>query len=369
MPRKKVVKEEITQSFENYQMRKSFYIGYHARLIIYILLFVLFLGVGSYYCIDSISFKKEENIQYKETSNLDYKVYLKENEFYETPYLEKDMLYIAGLIDTINVDFDYLFSIDEGSSIDFTYGIYGKLMIADESGENTYFEKEYVLLDNKKVSMEDSKEKQIKENISIDYDYYNRLANDFKMSYAIDTTSYLKVYLKIDKKNSEKETKFKLSDSDELSLTIPLSEKSIDIKMDYTNINESNQILSQSELAIEDKTYLLIAILLIVVAIYFLIKVIRLLALLKAKKNNFDKYITKILTEYDRLVVETYSCPNLTENNVIKIKKFEELLDVRDNLKLPIMYYTLVPHQKAYFYIKHNTDIFLLVVKAIDLEK
>jgi len=63
------------------------------------------------------------SLELKESSNLDYKVYLKENDFYDTPYLTKDMAYIASLIDTINIDFNYLFSIDTISNMDFSYGI------------------------------------------------------------------------------------------------------------------------------------------------------------------------------------------------------------------------------------------------------
>lgn len=372
MPRKKQkedFKVEVTQTLDSHKLKKKLYIGYNTRLVIYLLLFISFLGFGIYYCLESINFKKQESIQYKENSNLDYKVYLKDNEFYESPYLGKDMIYIASLIDSIKVDFNYLFSIDMDSNVDFTYGIYGKLIIADESGQNTYFEKEYNLLDSKKVSMENAKSKEIAESISIDYDYYNRLANDFKMSYAVDTTSYLKVYLKIMKINASTEEKFALNDNDELVITIPLSEKSIEIKMDYTNLNETSQILANSSLAVDDKTELVISVVLLIGSLIFFVKLLQLLSLLKVRKNKFDKYINKLLVEYDRLIVETVSSPNLSDNNVIKIKKFEELLDVRDNLKLPIMYYNLTSHHKAYFYVKHNNDIFLLTVKAVDLEK
>ena len=54
---------------------------------------------------------------------------------------------------------------------------------------------------------------------------------------------------------------------------------------------------------------------------------------------------------------------------MIKISKFEELLDVRDNLKLPIMYYVVTKHTKCCFYIKHNDDLYLLTIKSVDLEQ
>ena len=44
-----------------------------------------------------------------------------------------------------------------------------------------------------------------------------------------------------------------------------------------------------------------------------------------------------------------------------------ELLDVRDNLKMPIIYVNIVKHQKGLFYIKNDNDIYMITIKNIDL--
>ena len=75
------------------------------------------------------------------------------------------------------------------------------------------------------------------------------------------------------------------------------------------------------------------------------------------------------MNEYDRLIVETSTAPDLKNARIIKINKFEELLDVRDNLKLPIKYYVVNNHQKCNFYINHGDELYLLVIKAIDIEE
>lgn len=361
-------KVEVTYVPEIKPLKKKAYIGYPTRIAINVLLLIATIAMWSLCLYEAIDYRSEKTITYTEKSNLDYRVYLKPNHTYDQPYLDKNMLYIASLIDNINIDFTYDFSIAEQSNIDFTYSIYGKLIIADESGQNTYFEKEYNLLEEQNVDLLNGKEKRISENISVNYDYYNDLANDFKMSYGVDTESYLKVSLKINKK-SEEESDFSLNDSDELSLTIPLSEKSLDIKMDYNEINETNSIIAKSHVSIRDMKWIITAAIFFLLSIIYIIKLARLLSLLGTKKSNYDKYINRILVEYDRLVVETLSCPDLAEYNVVKIKRFEELLDVRDNLKLPIMYYNLIKHQKSYFYVKHGEDIYLLTVKAVDMEK
>jgi len=90
--------------------------------------------------------------------------------------------------------------------------------------------------------------------------------------------------------------------------------------------------------------------------------------MIKQKRNKYDKFVKKIITEYDRLIVETETKPRLENKEIIKIRKFEELLDARDNLKRPIMYHTVTKHQKCYFYIEKDNTIYLLIIKAVDLE-
>ena len=72
--------------------------------------------------------------------------------------------------------------------------------------------------------------------------------------------------------------------------------------------------------------------------------------------------------EYDRLIVETKTPPRFDDMNIIKIMKFEELMDARDTLKQPIMYYNISSHNKCYFFIKHDDDVYLTVIKAVDVE-
>ena len=88
-----------------------------------------------------------------------------------------------------------------------------------------------------------------------------------------------------------------------------------------------------------------------------------------SSKTSYDKFVNKILKEYDRLVAETKSLPLFEKYNVMEINSFNELLDVRDNLKLPIMYYNVTAHQKAYFYIVYHDNLYLYTVKASDLSE
>ncbi len=136
------------------------------------------------------------------------------------------MVYIASLIDKINIDFNYNFKSSENINLNFNYDIIGKLVISDSEGKNVYYKKEYTLLENKKIPMISNNNQNISENIVIDYDYYNNLANNFKMTFGVDTTSNLIIYLTINKSDDDNQA---TNANSIMQISIPLSEKAINI--------------------------------------------------------------------------------------------------------------------------------------------
>ena len=373
---KKKSKKSIDR-FENHKVKfekeeskgkkDRFYFNYWVRLLIFCFLFIFFFISAILVFKETLKLEEKKNVIYEEVSNLDYKVYLKKNDFYESSYLDKNMIYVASLIDYINVYFNYDFTITDKTNLNFSYDVVAKLLIQDETQENIYFEKEYSLMDGSDL-LKDSDHYTFDKSIRIDYDYYNSLANKFKSSYGVDTKSSLVIYLNINKSNVN-ESDYSFSDTKQVSLTIPLSEKAVNIKMDYENINDSKEfVLNDSKIGMKNGLFFLIGLVLLVIAILLLVRVINFMSLLRGKKSFYDRYVSRLLKEYDRLIVDSKTLIPFNEYKVIKIDRFEELLDVRDNLKLPIMYYEVVVHQKCYFYIRHEDTIYLLTIKAVDLE-
>ena len=173
------------------------YIDYKTRLLISALL-VVFLSITSLLITNTLlNLSNFNKIKYNEKSNIDYKVYLKENNFYEKDYLEKDKVYIASLIDKILIDFKYDFDIEKESNIKFNYEVIAKLSINDEVTGSNYYEKEYKIVDKKEERITNTKIFNLEKQVDINYSYYNSLANTFKQQYGIDTISNLNVYMKI----------------------------------------------------------------------------------------------------------------------------------------------------------------------------
>ncbi len=348
--------------------KNNYYKKFRNKILIYDFLLLVFIFLGIFLIRKSFSFTDSQNITYKETSNLDYKVKLKQNDFYDTNTLRKGMVYVASLIDKVDINYNYEFNIDKKSNIDFEYDIIAKLSISDNNDKTKiFFEKEYVILKNTKDQMNNNGEHMINQNVSIDYDYYNSLANKFRIKYGVDASSNLTVYLNIHESNNKNNT-FLLNNNSVMSLTIPLSQKAINITMDYKEINKTSKLVREEKLEINSYPRLIIGIIFLLIGIYFVYRYIRLLLKLRIKRTKYDKYIRRILNEYDRLIVETTTPPKIKEKDLIIINNFQELLDVRDNLRLPIKYYIVCKNKESIFYITHDNELYLLTIKSIDFE-
>lgn len=365
---KGIKKEDMIPVKQKKSKRKrGIYLGYYSRLIFNVILF-LSLVVTSYIFINkSIVIQEAKNVSYEEHGNTDYKVFLKDNIYYEDKYLDKNMSYIANLIDYISVDYNYKFKADTLFDGEYSYKIRADLEILNAENKTLFFTKKYDLIKEKTFTIENQNEYNIVENIKIDYDHYNSLANGFKSSYGVDTESnliiYLDIYRNIDQNSINNPN---INGNGTIKLTIPLSEKAINIKMDSMEINNKNVITSLDDYYLEDIKYLIIGIISLIVSLYLFIKIVKRLSRLSISPTDYDKTLKKILNQYDRLIVTTSSMPNLEKNNIIKLKEFVELLDAKDNLHKPIFFIEVTPHQKAYFFIQDDDKIILFTLKNID---
>ena len=87
----------------------------------------------------------------------------------------------------------------------------------------------------------------------------------------------------------------------------------------------------------------------------------------RKKVSKYNKFINKILREYDRLIVETSTIPNYEDYNVLIINSFNELVDVRDNLRSPIMYCDVLSEKESLFYIINGNNLYLYTVNEINI--
>ncbi len=347
--------------------RHGAYLSYNTRLVFYIILLVVFFALSLFCARKTLIKENTKPIAFTEQEIVDYKVYLKDNDFYTEKFLPKNRAYIANLIDYIDVDMKYIFHIDDLTKMNVDYKVVGELVIENSAGSSRYFEKEYTIVDSKHKNIEGMNEFLITENVKVNYDYYNELANRFRASYGVETNSYLRLYLQLNK-GTDKNLSYTISEGTRVdSVTIPLSERAIEIKINSANNISSRFVVPKPSIRI-NTPYLAGEVLAFFIAAFSLIRAISYITMMIKSVSPYDKLVNKILKDYDRLIIEIDTNINLADYNVIEVSKFTELLDVRDNLKMPINYYNIAKHEKGIFYIKNNDDIYLLTLKNVDLK-
>ena len=95
---------------------------------------------------------------------------------------------------------------------------------------------------------------------------------------------------------------------------------------------------------------------------------------IKFKRRNIY-YITlgKYISEYDKLIINgSFEDTNIDENkfdNIIKIEKFEELVDAAENLSLPILFYEVIPGELSFFVVTNHNTLYKYTLDKAELFK
>ena len=123
---------------------------------------------------------KQYYIEYTEGGSIDYDVYLKDNEFYDTDYLEKNQSYVASLIDKIIANFNYEIEMDaDDINYRYSYSIKSRLEIVDDSSGNKIFNSQKELVNVQNQSQNTSNRLTVNEIVVLNYDEYNDIASRF----------------------------------------------------------------------------------------------------------------------------------------------------------------------------------------------
>lgn len=373
---KKTVKVEEKKQEEKVQVenifnkptKKKIYYSFNMRVITNIIIMAILVCALIYSSTMSFSITKRQYINYSENSDIDYKIYLKDNNFYEEEYLGKGMAYVASLIDKIHINYKYNYNVDKKSNLYIKYAVKAKLIIASQNNSNVFLEKEY---DLSKEAVEDVVDKYgysiNKDDVVIDYNYYNKLANDFKAHYAVNTSNRLEVSLYVTEK-SKPNNIYDLSNTNKVTLVIPLSEQEVNISFDNKNINVEKQLISNSVFIVKDTKLAIVSGLIAILLLISIISLMKKLSLTSSETSKYDKYVNRLLRGYDRLIINIKNKPNSEDYNIIKVERFEELIDVRDNTSQPINYFVITPHQKCEFFVINKNNLYTYVIKASDFD-
>lgn len=332
---------------------------------------LIMLGLTVLVLKGSMYTKEESIIGYNEVGNIDYKVFLKENNYYKEQYLGKDMQYVASIIKDIVPTFTYEMHSEEKMEYTYNYKVSADLIISDPNDNNKVLYKRPSLL------VKDTKEKvtggsfRVDQDVSINYDEYNNYVNAFKKEYALSVNSKLVLTFNIDVTGKSPALKEDFKKSSKLVIAIPMSEQTINIGIDTSDINNSGTLERNYMSQIKKPVALVLGIIVGILSLALLYIVIYNFLTNRSKTDVYKATIKSILREYDRAIVSSKTADTIDESkyNVIEVPRIEELLDAHDSTGKPILYNEDTENDISTFIIVSDEILYKYRVVKKDLEE
>ncbi|MBR3368664.1 hypothetical protein IKG45_02630 [Candidatus Saccharibacteria bacterium] len=320
-----------------------------------------------------ISFQKtSREIVFNSTgdNSVNYRVFLKENDFFEEPFLEAGKTYITSLIDHIDIDFKYLENFTDVADAKLSY--YLKATISadktDKIGETgTYWSKDYQLTDPVVLDFDDVDSVGFDTTVSIDYPYYNSVLESFRAQYPIASDGTIQIALVVDNSIYSNNFDNPLEFESKSSISLPLLEKAVEASVDVETGNQAKEFKkAQEDLSPVYTIVRVVGFLLIILSIVLMVKVI-------LKRKEFIKHhqyisaLDKILSTNDSIITNIDNMPSLAKFQKFEVKTFEELLDAYNEIRMPINFYQNKAGTESTFFITNDGIVWIYHLKKRNL--
>jgi len=315
----------------------------------------------------SYQMNKTYYIDYQENGSIDYDVYLKPNEFYDSPHLESNQSYVASLIDKIITNFNYEIDMDaENVNYRYSYTIQSRLEIVDNSSGVAIFNPEYELVSAQNKLQNSAKRLTINEIVILNYDEYNDLANRFLEAYSLtDTTSNIVLTLNVDVLSDCNAFSGSSVDTYSSELRIPLTTKTVNIQM-TSSVPEGETKMIACTRGVGSEVFKTTAIVLGVIDGLLILLLVAFIYLTRTEDITYTARVKKILSQYKSYIQKINNLFKTQGYQVILVDTFDEMLEIRDTIQAPILMYENEDKTCAKFMIP--TDSKLLYLYEIKIE-
>lgn len=335
-----------------------------------LLCIIIFLFLSSIYMIMS-SIKVSNNdkhivYSYNISQNLDYKVQLYSNSFIEEEFLGKNESYISDLVKNINADFSYQYFGSKITDLEYEYSIiadiHGEYQLEDSSNIKIW-NKEYVLVEPVVKKETENSQFSIKESVDIDYNYYNNVVSEFRKELKLPINVNLIVTFNVDVKGTVDGEK--INSSKKMLLTIPLNQQAFKISEKYDkNVNNNISKKTQAQEKTNYRRFISGIITGCMALLMFLASFREIFGI--NKKTYYVKERDRLLKTYGDIIVEIVNPVENEDMTIIVVKNFNEMVDLEEELRIPIMFYeieedelgefVLVNDNIMYQYLLENTN-------------
>lgn len=296
-----------------------------------------------------------ENVLYSYNTNskIDYKVYIYSNDYIKSEYMEKGETYISDLVEKINIDYNYSLESSKKLDSNYKYDIISKIVVKHNSTGKELWSEDIVLVNSKNVEKVDNKQLKITENVDVAFKTINDKVKSFKLQFNIPILAYMDVNLSIKDSNTNEEI-------DSTGVSMNLNEDTFEITENSVGNNIKNIV---EETKTNNKVLYIEAGFALVSAIYVIFTIYNAINTTFVKKSYYSKAIYKILKNYGDIVAELVKPVDLSGLKVIDVKNFDQMLDVEEELRIPIMFYETIKNEEGHFVLVHQDMAYRYILR------
>ena len=315
----------------------------------------------------SARLNKTYYVAYTESGNVDYNVFLKENEFYEEDHLGKDQTYVASLIESVVASFAYRIDMDaENVNYRYSYNVTSTLEIVENASDGIIYNPEKMLVEKDGLIQNSASNLVINEIVAIDYNDYNELATRFLQTYGLtDVESSIVLRLNVEVLSDCAAFTSSAVDSYVSELRIPLTTKTVNVEMTST-VPENDDRMIACNRGLGGEAFRVSAIVLAVVDAILILVLVAFIYLTRTEDITYTARVKRILSRYKSFIQRIRGAFDENGYQVIHVSSFDEMLEIRDTVGAPILLFENSEKTCARFYIP--TDAHLLYVYEISIE-
>lgn len=315
---------------------------------------------------DSERNDKNVIMSYTSKGNLNYRVYLKPNQFISAPYLEAGEAYILDLIDHVQITSLYNFSSTAKTNVTGTNKLVARLKVyykeSTDTNNNPEVLKKERTLDQKVMSFNENAYSSVN-TYNLNLGEYLTILKEFQEQVKIAVDGYLEVSAETDFSGTVGGASYNNSYANVLK--IPLSESVIKIEQESSE-DETSKVF-ESDLVKTNKVVMAFIIIANVVVFAIICVLLRQLFMF-TNKTEYERVLGKFLRTYDDIIVNTTSILDVSRYKLIEIEEFKEILNLSRELLLPIMNYEVEKGKETWFYVVRDDILYRYVVSSEKLE-
>ncbi len=334
-----------------------------------VLVLVLAIAVGtalSYYHLSKTSY-----ISYRESGGADYRVQLKENDFYEQEWQESGKAYVASLVQSIAADFSYRLAMDARDvAYAYTYRVDAQLEIANKLTGAPIYQSVRTLAEEQSHLQSSSEDLVIEQSVLVDYSYYNGEAERFIKTYQLpDTASTLILQMHVSVEGNCNSFEESSRNDYVQTIRVPLTKETVEINMTSTVPNADSRVLACSS-ATDPAGYLWTCVACFSLAV--LLAIVLVVYVFKTRNHdiNYALRVRRIVSAYRSFIQQINNDFDLSLYQTVAVNSFPEMLGIRDTIGAPVLMYENEDKTCTHFYIPTATDLlYVFEVRVEDYDE